>query len=110
MLIALFRVCREGGCGASVDLGNIKLSWKGGCLNVVATCNSNHVTKVDFLLLPTLVNFYHLQWSSSPLLGVGKFCVPVINILIGTYSFLTALHIEQVSLRTTNTDISECYF
>ena len=51
MLIALFRVCREGGCGACFDLGNIKLSWKGGCLNVVATCNSNHVTKVDFLLL-----------------------------------------------------------
>ena len=80
MLLSLFSVCRQGGCGASVAPGNIHLGYKGGCLNVTATCDSHHQTK----------------WSSSPSLGIGKYAVPIINILIGTYAFLTGLHVEQV--------------
>ena len=30
------------------------------------------------------------------MIGCGKYLVPVINILIGTYTFLTGLHVEQV--------------
>ena len=33
------------------------------------------------------------------MLGKGKFVVPVINILIGTYTFLTGLHVEQVDFQ-----------
>ena len=38
-----------------------------------------------------------LQWSSSPVLGIGKFVVPVLNVLIATYTFVTGLHVDQVS-------------
>ena len=30
------------------------------------------------------------------MVGVGKFAVPLINLLIGTYTFTTGLHVEQV--------------
>ena len=46
LLLALFSICRKGGCGSSVDLANTQLSWKGACLTITATCNANHVTKV----------------------------------------------------------------
>ena len=39
-----------------------------------------------------------LQWSSSPVLGIGKFAVPVLNVLIAAYTFVTGLHVDQVSL------------
>ena len=30
------------------------------------------------------------------MLGTGKYMVPVINVIIGTFTFLTGLHVEQV--------------
>ena len=41
-------------------------------------------------------SFYILQWRSSPMLGVGKQAVAAINVLIGCYTFLTGLHVDQV--------------
>ena len=38
------------------------------------------------------------QWFSCPMLGAGKHMVPVINVLIGCYTFLTALHVDQVKI------------
>lgn len=45
-------------------------------------------------LLVVLIPF--LQWTSSPFLGVGKWAVPVINVLLAVYTFTTGLHIDQV--------------
>ena len=39
-----------------------------------------------------------VQWSSSPVIGLGKFAIPVLNILIATYTFTTGLHVDQVSI------------
>ena len=30
------------------------------------------------------------------MLGTGKYMIPVINVIIGTFTFLTGLHVEQV--------------
>ena len=45
------------------------------------------------------------QWFSCPMLGAGKHIVPVINVLIGCYTFLTALHVDQVKIGDFNFDI-----
>ena len=53
-----------------------------------------------------------LQWRSSPMVGVGKFAVPLINLLIGTYTFTTGLHVEQVMVYAFKTEIrttAKCY-
>ena len=46
LLLELFHVCREPGCGDSVDPANIVCTRKGACVTITATCDSNHVTKV----------------------------------------------------------------
>ena len=46
MLLPLFTICRNHGCGAHVDSNNISLQLKGACAIVTATCNNNHTTKV----------------------------------------------------------------
>ena len=46
LLLELFHVCREPGCGDSVDPANIECTRKGACVTITATCDSNHVTKV----------------------------------------------------------------
>ena len=66
-------------------------------MTITATCDSHHVTKVYFKKQQCNVYREHFQWSSSPLIGIGKFAVPIINVLIGTYTFLAGLHVEQVN-------------
>lgn len=80
LLLDLFTVCRQPKCGEYVDKANIRTSYKGAVITIAATCNASHTT----------------QWSSSPLVGMGKFAMPVLNILITTYTFTTGLHIDQV--------------
>ena len=46
LLLELFHVCREPGCGDSVDPANIVCTRKGACVTITGTCDSNHVTKV----------------------------------------------------------------
>ena len=46
LLLVLFQVCREPGCGNTVDRKNIVCSRKGACMTITATCDSHHVTKV----------------------------------------------------------------
>ena len=46
MLLPLFTICRNNGCGAHVDNSNISLQLKGACAIVTSTCNNNHTTKV----------------------------------------------------------------
>ena len=46
MLLPLFTICRNHGCGAHVDSNNISLQLKGACAIVTSTCNNNHTTKV----------------------------------------------------------------
>ena len=36
------------------------------------------------------------QWSSSPVEGVGRYAIPLINILITAYTFTTGMHVDQV--------------
>ena len=80
MLLPLFTICRSPGCGAHVDCNNISLRLKGACATVTSTCNNNHITK----------------WTSSPLVGVGKYAVPLVNLLIGAYAFTSGLHVDQL--------------
>ena len=47
---------------------------------MTSICNNNHTTK----------------WTSSPLVGAGKYAVPLINLLIGTYAFTSGLHVDQL--------------
>ena len=35
---------------------------------------------------------------SSPLTGIGKYAIPLINILITAYTFTTGMHVDQVML------------
>ena len=51
LLLELFKVCREPGCGDNVDVANIVCSRKGACMTITATCDSNHVTKVQYLTI-----------------------------------------------------------
>ena len=51
LLLVLFDVCRQPGCGNNVDRANIVCSRKGACLTITATCDSHHVTKV-FIFIP----------------------------------------------------------
>ena len=79
-LMELFSVCRTPGCGQIVDENYIKKTFKGGALNVTATCNAGHTYK----------------WCSSPVSGVGKYAIPLINTLIAAYTFTTGMHIDQI--------------
>ena len=83
-------------CGDMVDRSNIHTSFKGAALTVSATCNSGHTTQVEPILYWWLPLIPFLQWTSSPFLGVGKWAVPVINVLLAVYTFTTGLHIDQV--------------
>ena len=50
LLLELFLICREPGCGSTVDRSNIKTSFQGASFSVSTVCNSNHSFKVRRLI------------------------------------------------------------
>ena len=46
-LLVLFRVCRVVGCGQPVDMKNITVKFRGGCVKVTCICNENHSMEVE---------------------------------------------------------------
>ena len=74
MLMSLFSICRQGGCGNSVDPGNIHLSYKGACLTVTATCDSSHVTKVWLVTEREQILRFYLSVVLFSISGDWKIC------------------------------------
>ena len=80
LLLMLFNVCRVHNCGSAVDPSNKKWSYSGAMITITTTCNHNHTD----------------TWRSSTLVGSGKSKVPMINILLGTYSYLCGVNVKKV--------------
>jgi len=79
-VLLMLSICRREGCGSQVLPDNMDVTKRGAAVSVKMTCNEGH----------------REAWSSCNNVGEGKWSMPIVNLYIILYNFMTGMNFDQL--------------